>query len=269
MIEARDLCVVYGAGTPLEKRALNGLTLTVERGEFVCIIGSNGAGKSTLLGAIAGEAPLSRGTITVGGVDLTRMAPHRRAKHVARVFQAPLAGSCGTLTVAENLALASLRGRQRGLRWALRRSVRRSLTERVAELGTGLEDRLDSPMSTLSGGQRQALSLIMATLAGSEVLLLDEHTAALDPSNAEFVMRLSADVATRLGLTVLMVTHSMSQALSFGSRTVVLHEGRIEADYAGERRASLTTESLVAEFRRRHMELASEAALEGAPAPRL
>jgi putative ABC transport system ATP-binding protein len=266
MIEIRELVATYGAGTALEKPVLNGLSLSVAEGEFLCIIGSNGAGKSTLLGAIAGEVPVSSGSIRVRGREITDMPGHRRAPFVARVFQDPVAGSCAALTVAENLALAAARGRSRGLSYALRRSALRTIAARVADLGTGLENRLSSPMAALSGGQRQALALIMATLAGSDVLLLDEHTAALDPGNAAFVMRLTDQLARDLGLTVLMVTHSLSQALQHGSRTLVLHEGRVEADYVGEQRANLTVEGLLADFRRRRADsLAGESALEAAP----
>lgn len=250
MIEVEGLSVVFNPGTALERRALRDVSLRLETGGFACIIGSNGAGKSTLLGAIAGDVTSAAGRIVLSGEDVTRMPPEARARLVARVFQDPVAGSCGALTIAENLALASARGRGRGLRPALRRSRLEAIVERITELGIGLEGRLRQPMGSLSGGQRQALSLVMATLAPSSVLLLDEHTAALDPANAEFVLELTRSVALRFGLTVLMVTHSMRQALDLGTRTIMLHEGGIVLDVRDPERRNLTIEDLVARFRR-------------------
>ncbi|MDJ1158179.1 ATP-binding cassette domain-containing protein [Chelatococcus sp. SYSU_G07232] len=250
MIEVADLAVTFNAGTPLERQALRGVSLRLENAEFVCVIGSNGAGKSTLLGAIAGDVAATSGRVVLSGQDVTRLPAEERSPHVARVFQDPLAGSCGNLSIAENLALALARGRRRGLRAALGRVSLATVRERSAELGLGLEDRLDQPMGSLSGGQRQALALVMATLAPSSVLLLDEHTAALDPRNAEFVLDLTRRLAERFKLTVLMVTHSMRQALDYGSRTIMLHEGRIVLDVTGPERHDLTIEDLLAEFRK-------------------
>jgi putative ABC transport system ATP-binding protein len=250
VIAIEDLFVVFNRGTPIERRALNGLSLRIEKGEFVSVIGSNGAGKSTLLGAIAGDVPASRGRILLDGDDVTAMPPEARARYVARVFQDPLAGSCGALSIADNLALAMARGRRRGLASALRRERLTELQKRVGELGLGLESRLDQPMGSLSGGQRQSLALVMATLAPSSILLLDEHTAALDPRNAEFVINLTRTLAERFGLTVLMVTHSMRQALDVGSRTLMLHEGAVVLDVAGPERTRLGVEDLIAAFRR-------------------
>ena len=264
MIEAEEVTVVFGKGTPLERRALNRLSLSVAGGEFCCIIGSNGAGKSTLLAAIAGDVLPQNGRIRLSGRDVTRLPTERRSPLVARVFQDPLAGSCSALTIAENLALAASRGVRRGFAPALGSARRLAIATRVAELGIGLEDRLDQPMGSLSGGQRQALALLMATLAPSSVVLLDEHTAALDPANAEFVLDLTTDLARRFDLTVLMVTHSMRQALDFGVRTVMLHEGEIVLDVRDPERRALAVEDLVARFRKaRGRELAEDGLLAG------
>lgn len=258
MIEVADLVVTFNAGTPLERQALRGVSLRLDEGEFVSVIGSNGAGKSTLLGAIAGDVLPAAGRVLLNGADVSRVSAQARSRHVARVFQDPLAGSCGNLSIAENLALAASRGQQRSFLPALRPSRLSRIRARIEELNLRLEDRLDQPMGSLSGGQRQALSLVMATLAPSSVLLLDEHTAALDPRNAEFVLDLTRDLAARFRLTVLMVTHSMRHALDTGSRTVMLHEGRILLDVAGEKRAGLSIEDLLDEFRKARGEALAE-----------
>lgn len=264
MIAVESLSVRFNPGTPLERRALQNISLRVDEKEFCCVIGSNGAGKSTLLSAIAGDVAVDSGRIVLSERDVTRLPADRRAGLVARVFQDPLAGSCGRLTIAENLAIAARRGRWRGLGDALARHRMRTVFERVAELDIGLEKRLDQPMGSLSGGQRQALALVMATLAPSSVVLLDEHTAALDPANAEFVLELTKTLARRFGLTVLMVTHSMRQALDLGTRTVMLHEGEIVLDVSDPERRELTVEDLVERFRRvRGQALEEDALLEG------
>jgi putative ABC transport system ATP-binding protein len=264
VISVENLSVCFNRGTPLERRALRNISLQVGDKEFCSVIGSNGAGKTTLLSAIAGDVLPESGRIILSGRDVTGLSAERRARLVARVFQDPLAGSCGDLSVAENLAIASRRGRWRGLRDALARPRLRFIFERVAELNIGIEHRLGQPMRSLSGGQRQALALVMATLAPSSVVLLDEHTAALDPANAEFVLELTATLARRFGLTVLMVTHSMRQALDVGSRTIMLHEGEIVLDMRDPERRSLTIEDLVARFRRaRGQELSEDRLLAG------
>lgn len=250
MIAVESLFVTFNPGTPLERRAVTGIDLTLTEGEFVTVIGSNGAGKSTLLAAIAGDVMPQKGRIRIGGSDVTREPPAKRAARVARVFQDPLAGSCAELSIEENLALAAMRGSRRGFGLALRTDRRAALRERVSELGLNLENRMSDRMGLLSGGQRQALALVMATLAGAEVLLLDEHTAALDPGMAEFVADLTQRLVTAHRLTTLMVTHSMRQALDLGTRTVMLHEGRIVLDIAGEKRAETTVDGLVDMFRR-------------------
>jgi putative tryptophan/tyrosine transport system ATP-binding protein len=250
VIRVENLAVTFGRGTPLEKRALDGIDLTIDAGEFVSVIGSNGAGKSTLLSAIAGDIAISSGRVLIDGADVTRRPTARRAGKVARVFQDPLAGSCGQLTVEENLALAAARGSTRGFGNALTRARRTLFHQRIAALGLGLENRLSDKMMLLSGGQRQALALVMATLAPSSVLLLDEHTAALDPGMAEFIAELTARTVEEHRLTTLMVTHSMRQALDLGTRTVMLHEGKIVLDVRSAERDGLSVGELVAMFRR-------------------
>jgi putative ABC transport system ATP-binding protein len=250
MIRVEKLFVTFGRGTPLEKRALDGIDLAIEPGEFVSVIGSNGAGKSTLLSAIAGDVPATGGRIVIDDVDVSGQSPARRSPRVARVVQDPLAGSCGQLTIEENLALAVARGRPRAFGHALNQGRRALFRERVVALGLGLETRLHDRMALLSGGQRQALALVMATLAKSSVLLLDEHTAALDPGMAEFVTDLTRRTVGEHHLTTLMVTHSMRQALDLGTRTIMLHEGKIVLDVKGEKRAGLSVNDLVEMFRR-------------------
>jgi putative tryptophan/tyrosine transport system ATP-binding protein len=251
VIELAGVAVVFGRGTVLEAWALRGVDLAIPEGQFVTVIGSNGAGKSTLLNALAGTAPAAEGRIVVDGADVTRLPAAGRARLLARVFQDPLAGTCAGLTIEENLALAEARGRGRGLALAVAPPGRERWRGRLAELGLGLEDRLGDRMGLLSGGQRQAVALLMATMAPSKILLLDEHTAALDPRTAEFVLGLTRRLVGELRLTTLMVTHSMHQALALGDRLLMLHEGRVCLDVAGEAKARLTVEDLLAEFRRR------------------
>lgn len=250
MIELSNINVIFSRGTPLEKQALSNISLTMNKGSFVTVIGSNGAGKSTLLGVLAGDVIPTSGKVTFAGKDVTRKATAERAAQVARVFQDPLAGSCGTLTIEENLSLAASRGKNRGLGASLGPKRREWFRERVAGLKLGLENRMQDRMEQLSGGQRQALSLIMATLAGSDVLLLDEHTAALDPGMAEFVMELTRSLIEENNLTALMVTHSMRQALDYGDRTFMLHGGNIVLDVAGDQRKTLSVEDLIDMFRK-------------------
>ncbi|NEJ21821.1 ATP-binding cassette domain-containing protein [Rhizobium leguminosarum] len=250
MINLKNIKVVFGRGTPLQKQALSGVNLTIEEGSFVTVIGSNGAGKSTLLGVLAGDVLASEGQVLIGSADVTRKTTAARAGLVARVFQDPLTGSCGALSIEENLALAARRGERRGLVSALGAKRRDHFRARIAELNLGLENRMKDRMDLLSGGQRQAVSLVMATLAGSEVLLLDEHTAALDPGMSEFIMGLTQKIVSERKLTTLMVTHSMRQALDYGHRTVMLHGGEIVLDVAGDSRKTLQVEDLIAMFRK-------------------
>ncbi len=197
MLEITDICKTFHAGTPNEVRALQGVSLTIERGSFVCVIGTNGSGKSTLLNAVAGAFPLDSGRIVLDGTDITRWPEHRRAKLIGRVFQDPFSGTAPSMTIAENLALAERRGQRRGLTWALTPHRRSTLRDRVAAMGLNLEDRLNNPIGTLSGGQRQSLTLLMAGLMKPSLLLLDEHTAALDPKSADQVIRLTQEFINR------------------------------------------------------------------------
>ncbi|MFM2431546.1 MAG: hypothetical protein RLZZ511_2759 [Cyanobacteriota bacterium] len=261
MIQLEGVAVTFNPGTPLEKQALNGLNLTIAPGEFVTVIGSNGAGKSTLLNVLSGAVRPDRGRVIIGDQLVTDWPTHRRARLVARVFQNPLGGSCADLTIAENLALAAKRGRSRGFGPALTRINRQELQQQVAGLGLGLEARLDDRMGLLSGGQRQAVSLLMASLTESQILLLDEHTAALDPKTADEVLRLTRDLVAERNLTTLMVTHSMKQALALGDRTVMLHGGQVILDVAGAARSRLTVEDLLQQFAQRQGETLADDAL--------
>lgn len=250
MIELNNIHVTFNPGTPLENHVLRGIDLRIESGEFVTVIGGNGAGKSTLLNVLAGEVFAEPGRVVIGGRDVTRLPAFKRADLVARVYQDPLAGTCGTLTLEENMALACARGRRRGLRSALDTRLRGRLQENLARLGLGLENRLHDSIGLLSGGQRQAVSLLMAALQPMEILLLDEHTAALDPRIASFVLTLSADIIREQQLTALMVTHSMRQALDVGDRTVMMDQGEVAFDVKGEQREGLDVADLLKLFER-------------------
>ena len=264
MISAQDLKLTFGQGTPLENPALRGMSLTVNQGEFVTVIGSNGAGKSTFLNALAGEVMVDSGRIEVDGQDVTRLPTHKRARRVARVFQDPLAGTCEGLSIEENLALAIKRGQRRWLTGAVKRSYMERFRAALAKLNLGLENRLGDKMGLLSGGQRQAVSLLMASLTPSSILLLDEHTAALDPKTAAFVLELTQEIIAEQQLTALMVTHSMKQALDVGDRTVMLHQGQVVFDIAGEERQGLEVKDLLDLFeRQRGLEVEDDSLLLG------
>src|SRR4051794_31219435 len=216
MLELTNLIKTFHAGTPNEVRALRDVSLTLERGSFLIIIGTNGSGKSTLLNAVAGTFFVDSGKLTLGEQDITRWAEHKRARLIGRVFQNPFSGTAPTMSIAENLAMAARRGKRRGLGWALNPKLKRELRDRIRTLNMGLEDRLDNAIGSLSGGQRQALTLLMASWLKPDLLLLDEHTAALDPKSADQVIRLTHQTIQRDQLTTLMVTHSMQQAVSLG-----------------------------------------------------
>lgn len=248
MITLQNISVTFSPGTVRERKALRGISLNIQEGEFLTVIGSNGAGKSTLLNSIAGEILPTDGHIHIDERDVTSKPSFCRANDVARVFQDPLAGTCGELTIAENMALAMRRGQPRGMSKALTRGFKAHFKDVLTTLNLGLENRLDTPMSALSGGQRQAVSLLMATLSPLKILLLDEHTSALDPKTAAFVMNLTQKIVAEKGLTALMVTHSLHQALQVGTRTVMLHEGKVIYDVTGPQRAKLTVNDLLKQF---------------------
>jgi putative ABC transport system ATP-binding protein len=248
MLELNNLWKTFHPGTPNEVRALAGVSLRLEAGSFLIIIGTNGSGKSTLLNAVAGSFFVDTGTIQLAGHNITRWTEHRRASLIGRVFQNPFSGTAPSMSIAENLALASRRGQPRGLSWALQRRFRSQLQERVRTLNMGLEDRLDNAIGSLSGGQRQALTLLMASWLKPQLLLLDEHTAALDPRSADQVIRLSHEIIERDHLTTLMVTHSMSQAVHLGDRIVMMHRGQVLHDLSGNERARVRPEDLLKRF---------------------
>lgn len=250
MIELSDIHVTFNAGTPLETRALRGVDLTVSEGEFLTVIGSNGAGKSTSLNVMAGLFKPSTGKVTIDGKDMTEWPVHKRARFISRVFQDPKMGTCEDLSILENFALARARTQPRGLRKAVTSNIRHDAAERLSVLGLGLENRLDDKVGLLSGGQRQAVSLLMATTGETRVLLLDEHTAALDPKTADFVLELTKQVVAELKLTAVMVTHSMAQALHTGDRTVMFHRGKIVFDAQGQERDAMEVADLLALFKR-------------------
>ena len=261
MLSAQHLEITFNPGTPIETRALRGMSLDIPAGQFVTVIGSNGAGKSTFLNAISGDQTVDSGRIAIDGVDVTRMPVWARAKRVARVFQDPMAGTCEDLTIEENMALAQRRGTFRNLGRAVKASMREGFRERLATLGLGLENRLTDRIGLLSGGQRQAVSLLMAALQPSRILLLDEHTAALDPRTADFVLRLTERIVAESQLTTMMVTHSMRQALDVGERTVMLHQGQVVLDVSGEERKRLDVPDLLHMFEKVRGEKLSDDAL--------
>ena len=248
MLELHQVCKTFNPGTVNEKAALNHLSLTLEEGDFVTVIGGNGAGKSTMLNAISGVWPVDEGTIRIDGVDVTELSEHRRAVYLGRVFQDPMVGTAGNMTIEENLALAARRGEKRTLRWGIRKSEREQFKELLRALGLGLEDRLTAKVGLLSGGQRQALTLLMASLKKPKVLLLDEHTAALDPKTAAKVLELSDQIVKEHKLTTLMVTHNMKDAIAHGNRLIMLDAGRVILDIRGEDKKKLTVPDLLARF---------------------
>jgi putative ABC transport system ATP-binding protein len=247
-LRLKNVSKVFNAGSQDEKRALDGINLEIEPGDFVTIIGSNGAGKSTLLNVIAGTHAPDGGTITIGDRDVTKSTDHKMARYVARVFQDPTMGTAGGLTIEENLSLAERRGLPRRLRWGVTAQQRKRFRQVLKILDLGLETRLKQNAAMLSGGQRQSLTLLMATLSMPRILLLDEHTAALDPRTAEKVSGLTDRIVSEHRLTTLMVTHNMNQALRFGNRMVMLHQGRTQMDVAGEAKNCLSVRELVEKF---------------------
>lgn len=248
MLEIRDVSKTFFPNTVNERRALRGIDLHLAEGDFVTVIGSNGAGKSTILNTIAGKLTPDVGTVSVGGKDVTRMKDHRRARWIGRVFQDPTAGTAPNLTIQENMALALRRGQPRALAPSVSKARKDLFRQELRKLELGLEDRLTTKVGLLSGGQRQALSLLMATFSGPQILLLDEHTAALDPSRAELVTRLTQQVVAEHRLTTLMVTHNMQQALDVGNRLIMMHDGQVILALDEQEKARMSAQDLLAEF---------------------
>ena len=250
MLDLIDIRKTFNAKTVNEKVALNGVNLHLEDGDFVTVIGGNGAGKSTILNAIAGVWPVDEGKIVIDGVDVTNLSEHRRANLLGRVFQDPMTGTAATMQIEENLALAARRGQKRTLRAGITREEREGYREKLKTLGLGLEDRMTTKVGLLSGGQRQALTLLMATLKKPKLLLLDEHTAALDPRTAAKVLQLSRQIVEENHLMTMMVTHNMKDAIAYGTRLIMMHEGRVILDIKGEEKKHLTVEMLLEQFAR-------------------
>ncbi len=248
MLKINNITKTFNPGTVNEVRALQGVSVEIEEGGFVCVLGTNGSGKSTALNAVAGAFIVDEGTIKLDGVDITRWSEHKRAKYIGRVFQNPFSGTAPNMSIQENLALAMKRGKTRGIGWGLPKSLVGDFKRLVKPLNMGLEERLESPMGKLSGGQRQALTLLMSTILKPKLLLLDEHTAALDPKTASKVIDLTQQVIAKDRLTTLMVTHSMQQAVNLGDRIIMMHLGKIAYDFRGEDKKRLKVKDLLTLF---------------------
>lgn len=250
MLRIEDVYKTFNAGTINEKKALCGVNLTLEEGEFVTVIGGNGAGKSTTLNAVAGVWPVDSGRIYIGGDDVTRLSEYKRAKYLGRVFQDPMTGTATTMSIEENMAIAARRGKTRRLTWGITKAERDTYREMLKTLNLGLEDRLTSKVGLLSGGQRQAITLLMASIQKPKLLLLDEHTAALDPKTAAKVLEISDKIIAENHLTAMMVTHNMRDAIVHGNRLIMMHEGKVILNIAGEEKKKLTVEDLLHQFER-------------------
>ena len=248
MLKINHIAKTFNPGTITEKTALVDVQLHLKPGDFTTVIGGNGAGKSTMLNAVAGVFPVDKGTIEIGGVDVTNLPEFKRAQYLGRVFQDPMTGTAATMNIEENMALAMRRGQRRGLKWGISNMEREMYREQLRKLDLGLEDRMASKVGLLSGGQRQALTLLMATLRTPKLLLLDEHTAALDPKTAAKVLELSDKIIREQKLTALMITHNMQDAIDYGNRLIMMHEGRIVVDVAGEEKKKLTRADLMGLF---------------------
>ena len=248
MLKLDNICKTFNPGTINEKKALQNLSLTLKPGDFVTVIGGNGAGKSTMLNAIAGVWPVDSGSITIDGINVTGECEYKRAAYIGRVFQDPMLGTAPNMQIEENLALAMRRGRRRGLRWGVTKAEREQYRDRLKGLGLGLEDRMTAKVGLLSGGQRQALTLLMASLQKPKLLLLDEHTAALDPATAKKVLDISDSIIRENGLTALMITHNMKDAINHGTRLIMMNEGHIILDVEGEEKKKLTKQQLMEKF---------------------
>ena len=248
MLEIKGVYKTFNPGSVNEKHALNGLDIVLNEGDFVTVIGGNGAGKSTFLNAVAGVWPVDAGKIRIDGKDVTALPEYKRAKYLGRVFQDPMTGTAANMQIEENLALAARRGRRRGLRWEVTKGEREKYRDLLTSLDLGLEDRLTAKVGLLSGGQRQALTLVMATLVKPKLLLLDEHTAALDPKTAAKVLEITDKVIAENNLTAIMITHNMSDALKHGNRLIMMNDGKIIFDVSGEEKKNLTVEDLLHKF---------------------
>lgn len=248
MLEIKNVYKTFNPGTINEKKALNGVNLTLNDGDFVTIIGGNGAGKSTIMNMITGVYPVDSGSIVIDGIDVTGMSEHKRAKYFGRVFQDPMNGTAANMEIIENLAIAAKRGQKRTLRYGVSKKEKEAYKELLKTLDLGLENRLTSKVGLLSGGQRQALTLLMATLQKPKLLLLDEHTAALDPKTSAKVLALSKKIIEENNLTTMMVTHNMHDAIEYGNRLIMMHEGRVILDISGEEKKNLTVEILLHKF---------------------
>ena len=248
MLKLDNICKTFNPGTINEKKALQNLSLTLKPGDFVTVIGGNGAGKSTMLNAIAGVWPVDSGSITIDGINVTGECEYKRAAYIGRVFQDPMLGTAPNMQIEENLALAMRRGKRRGLRWGVTKAEREQYRERLKGLGLGLEDRMTAKVGLLSGGQRQALTLLMASLQRPKLLLLDEHTAALDPATAKKVLDISDSIIRENGLTAMMITHNMKDAINHGTRLIMMNEGHIILDLEGEEKKKLTKQQLMEKF---------------------
>ena len=248
MLEIKEIWKTFNSGTVNEKQALRGVSLTLEDGDFCTVIGGNGAGKSTMLNAVAGTWTVDEGSISIGGVDVTHLPEYKRAPYIGRVFQDPMLGTAPTMQIVENLALAARRGRPRGLRWGITAAEKEFYHQILKNLDLGLEDRLTSKVGLLSGGQRQALTLLMASLHKPKLLLLDEHTAALDPKTAAKVLELSDRIVAENHLTTMMVTHNMRDAIIHGNRLIMMYDGKIVIDVSGEEKKKLTVHQLLELF---------------------
>lgn len=250
MLHVKEVAITFNEGTPDEKKALQRINLTLEEGDFVTVIGSNGAGKSTLMNVISGNLMPDIGEVVIGNKDVTLLPEYKRSAYIGRVFQDPMAGTAPSMTIEENLAMAYSRIRKRKLRRGVTKKRREDFKEHLKTLNLGLEDRLNAKVGLLSGGERQALSLLMATFTNPNILLLDEHTAALDPSRAQLITTLTKEVVEEHGLTTLMVTHNMQQALDLGNRLIMMDKGQIILDINNEKKQNLTIEDLLREFQR-------------------
>lgn len=248
MLEIKAITKIFNAGTVNEKVALDEVSLTMNDGDFVTVIGGNGAGKSTLLNAVAGTYPVDEGKIFIDGEDVTKLPEYKRAKFIGRVFQDPMVGTAADMWIEENMALAMQRGKRRGLSWNITKADRELYREMLSRLDLGLENRLSTKVGLLSGGQRQAITLLMASMNNPKLLLLDEHTAALDPKTAAKVLEITSQIVGESKLTTLMITHNMKDALRFGNRIIMMHEGKIIFDASGEEKEKLTVNDLLEKF---------------------